>query len=424
MAVAVVGRAPPAEAMECMQLRCTLRRTRCGVPLDRSTAPFACEASSSMLAYAYPRFVTDTAAARAGVVRVSRGVGLGGDDCVLLRGRTLIIPPPPSHAFHFLIEWSFHLFSALAAESAAHRAPPRLLILPPAVARDGRRTARLDAQSTRLYNALVRQSDAVVHATSGRAYCIDHAQIGMSAEVSLLASNCLTTRRFASARVPQSSAIACNDSPGASAALSAQFSLARSLTNCSTTRMRLHAFRSYVRKQIGLTPAPRPTLEPDRTVRVLVIQRGVSSRRVLGVSDFASRLGEVLTGALRSHGGGAHVQVSVDDFGSDMQSNAQLLQRANALVAVHGNALTNLLFAQTRTLRAAVQLLPSCLPEGALSKHAYETLGHVLLAGRFRSVCCACEDEALGKTSDVRCNATSVALELASMLRQRGDRPG
>ena len=114
----------------------------------------------------------------------------------------------------------------------------------------------------------------------------------------------------------------------------------------------------------------------------------------------------------------ARVEVRVSDFSADLAANAALLSTHTVLVAVHGNALTNLLIAPSRgLLRAAVQLLPSCLPDGTWSNHAYEVLGHTLLRGRFRSVCCSCTAPTSGKVSDVRCNATRVAHTLAGLLR-------
>ena len=152
-------------------------------------------------------------------------------------------------------------------------------------------------------------------------------------------------------------------------------------------------------------------------MRVLLVQRNGPTRRLLGLAGFAERLGTALRARLRlasSHS----IDISIADFTADLAHNAELLQSRTALVAVHGNALTNLLLAPSRGLRAAVQLLPACLPKGTLSNHAYEVLGHLLLSGRFRSVCCACQTPRLGKSSQVTCNATTVADALAGSLRR------
>ena len=211
------------------------------------------------------------------------------------------------------------------------------------------------------------------------------------------------------------------------AALPSELARARALTNCSLTRARLKAFRSLVRSR---APLPAPGLAAATAsagaagvpTRILLVQRGGTTRgSALGAGatrvlldelPFVRRLRESLGARLARR-----VEVRVADFSSDLARNAALLDGHAALVAVHGNALTNLLLAARRgTLRAAVQLLPTCLPEGTLSNHAYEVLGHLVLGGRFRSVCCLCATPTLGKTSHVTCNATRVASALAGLL--------
>ena len=103
------------------------------------------------------------------------------------------------------------------------------------------------------------------------------------------------------------------------------------------------------------------------------------------------------------------------------ERSALRLGRTDALVAVHGNALTNLLLSPPGgPLRAAVQLVPSCLPTSTLSVDAYEVLGK-LVAGRARSLPCDCTQPEAGKRSDVRCNASLVTDALIAMLGKRVD---
>jgi len=74
-----------------------------------------------------------------------------------------------------------------------------------------------------------------------------------------------------------------------------------------------------------------------------------------------------------------------------------------------------MLLAPPRALGAAIQLVPSCLPVGTYSAHAYEVLGS-LVSRRTRSLSCGCAQPERGKLSHVHCNATRVARALASML--------
>ena len=354
-----------------------------------------------------------------GVGRIDRlDAQLEGADCTRVAGRTLLLPQPPSHSFHFLLEWAFHLFAHLAV----HTRPPQVVLLP------ARRQSRLDAGSSKIYRALLGHFGRVHHATDGRVYCLERAQIGLVPAVSLVASRCLPHRRLADARAGGGLA-SCRATPwsASAAALPADLARARALTNCSLTRSRLRAFRSLVRARLGVPSVAPPSSsalamaasdEPaGASVRVLLVQRSGASRRLLALPAFARRLSEELRARLRLPAGG--VAIDVGDFGADLVRNGARLQRYTALIAVHGNALTNLVLTPSKgALRGAVQLLPSCLPEGTLSNHAYEVLGHVLLAGRFRSVCCDCEAPQLGKLSQVSCNATRTAHVLAGLLRR------
>lgn len=390
-------------------------------------------------------------------------------------GRTIVYTEPPTHAFHFFLEWAFHLHASLAEGP-----PADALLLLSVSALKGRRTSRLDAWSGRVYEALIQRFKRVVRASTDVTYCVQRARIGLAPEVSLLASRCLALRRLAEPRNPTAAPAACAGDPRTDVqdetTLPEAHRLARRLTNCSLTRTRLRNFRTFVRAHLalrasatsvfsstssGIRAAARATLVARRTaprgdsgggsgggrsdggsggsdsgggdsdvLRILLVQRTGNMRRLLGLRPFADRLATVLL-ALRAiwrpsqqrEGDGPAVEVRVADFTADLSSNAALLQSYAALVAVHGNALTNLVLTPSRgTLRAAVQLLPTCLPEKTMSNHAYEVLGDTLLRGRFRSVCCACEAPLTGKASNVHCNATLTAHVLAGLLRPRAQR--
>lgn len=370
----------------------------------------------SSTVFAYPRYVADTAAARAGVVRIEpfqKQEDMRG--CTRLSGRTYILTPPPSHTFHFFLEWAFHLFSLLAAQTE----PPRnVLFLPPA-ARDGqRRLGRLDAWSARVYHALLGQTAATYHMDADCSYCLDHAQIGLMPEVSLVTSRCIAMRRLADANGGRSAS--CARIPHTEGVLPVELAHARHLTNCSLTRARIRAFRGYVRARIGTIPPPalsKAAAASASSVRLLIVQRGGTTRHLLGLSAFVSHLSAALRLRLRLSSARS-VDIRVSDFTANLPLNLALLEDRTALIAVHGNALTNLLLAPPRGLRAGVQLLPSCLPEGTLSNHAYEVLGHLILGGRFRSVCCECQSPRMQKSSHVSCNASAVADALADLLHR------
>ena len=402
-------------APSCEPLRCSLRNTRCSVARNGTDSfSIRCtneQSARTLTAHAYPRYIADTLVAHAGRVSIiSPSTQDATAGCKRLSGHTVVLTPPPTHTFHFFLEWAFHLFALLAA----NQGPLNVLFLPPATREGQRRSGRLDAWCARVFHGLLRHFGTVWHATDGQAYCLQNAQIGLVPQVSLLTSRCVAIRRLADARGHSS----CTERAHTDEALPPMMAHARSLSNCSLTRLRLKAFRGFVRARIGApTPSPASFASSAAGVRVLLVQRNGPTRRLLGLAGFAERLGTALRARLRlasSHS----IDISIADFTADLAHNAELLQSRTALVAVHGNALTNLLLAPSRGLRAAVQLLPACLPKGTLSNHAYEVLGHLLLSGRFRSVCCACQTPRLGKSSQVTCNATTVADALAGSLRR------
>ena len=390
--------------MECNRLACSLQVSRCSASQSNGSTRMLCSflggggasyRREQTAVFAYPRFVADTTIARDSTVMVG-AAAMVASDCRRLAGQYLLVPPAPAHAFHFFIEWAFHLFAELHADRSRRS---HLLLLPAS-------RGHLDPQKLSLYRALMRRAAdggrLINHLQPLDPVCLDRARIGLSPEVSLVASACRVFR-------PPSSL------PPPSAAEAAELARARTLTNCTLTRHRLLAFAAFVRSSLGIKPPParQANGHSSPTPRVLLVQRAgavVLGRTLLGLEAFQRELSLVLRAAL-----GRWVEIIISDFGTDMVANSRMLQGVTAIVAVHGNALTNMLLAPPRALGAAIQLVPSCLPVGTYSAHAYEVLGS-LVSRRTRSLSCGCAQPARGKLSHVHCNATRVASALASML--------
>ena len=319
------------------------------------------------------------------------------------------MPPPPAHTFHFLLEWAFHLHAELEERAVGRHLPHLLLLHPPASSRP----THLDAQKMRIYRALLRKAGAAGHLAVGNesATCISgRLHVGMAPEVSLIASSC---RDLPSSSSPQAGRRSGKET--VDDWWRTPLAAARRLTNCSLTRARLRSFRGFLlsllvgerwraEQQSSLPPSARAPR------RILLVQRTVDSRRIAQLPAFASSLRRALRERLPA---GTRFTLTTGDFTSDLVASVARIQPMVALVAVHGNALTNVLLAAPGgALRAVVQLVPDCLPASTLSTHAYEVLGG-LVARHSRGLVCECTQPDLGKSSNVRCNATRLAGLLA-----------
>ena len=134
----------------------------------------------------------------------------------------------------------------------------------------------------------------------------------------------------------------------------------------------------------GGVPSPRRKGEP---LTILFVQRELRGRRIVEMDALVTSVRDQLSGGsssskARTRGGRAVdddalttrrpvTRTLVADFGADQRRNARLLEDASVLVAAHGNALSNVLLAPPRGLRAVLQLMPSCLPNGTYSMRAY-----------------------------------------------------
>ena len=437
-------------SMRCSnRFECTLDDAVCSTLSSRGDAAAKCTSASAkrtLSVLAYPRWAPDTAVARAGVVETGSDLGDSSfSTCVRIERTALIVPPVPAHTFHFFMEFAFHLFSALQALSP----PPDLILLPQPNSSSSSGRLRLDPFKSRIWRALLSRAHAVHRLPpSGvrlspplRPLCVRRLIIGMAVEVALSASACY---RIAHARALGTCQLASSTlldgfapfrtSFGSSGrrddAAHAADSLAglRRLSNCTLTRRRLREFGAFVRAHLAVASAPghagrrlgreagahgvagtasRPAL------RILFVQRELRGRRIVDMQGLVSSVRAQLQQLQTPRRLDVHTVVG--DFGSDQQANARLLERANVLVAAHGNALSNVMLGPQKGLRAVLQLMPSCLPNGTYSMRAYEVLGRVL-AGQARSLCCVCTEGTLGKASPIQCNASEVATALASML--------
>ena len=518
----------------CSAHACNLEEAVCklqppGSPRVLHCASISARHTSTVLAY--PRWTSDTAIARGSVADIGPHTATREDrssrpSCLHIEQPALLVPPVPSHAFHFFFEFAFHLFGALQAAS-----PKRLeLVLLPqpgnsssssgssvvgrsSVGVDYMRRLRLDPFKARIYRALLGRARSVHHLGfhKGRqSICARRLTIGMAPDISLSASACYRlahARALGACQLPSSTLLSDGFAPFrasgrgvgldlvASSSHDDPLSRLRRLSNCTRTRHRLREFRSFVREQLaavapsaapsatsiagaslrgsassggvpsssggvpspggvpsssggvpsssggvpsssgggpsspGGVPSPRRKGEP---LTILFVQRELRGRRIVEMDALVTSVRDQLSGGsssskARTRGGKAVdddalttrrpvTRTLVADFGADQRRNARLLEDASVLVAAHGNALSNVLLAPPRGLRAVLQLMPSCLPNGTYSMRAYEVLGRAL-AGQSRSACCACVAPSRGKASDLRCNASEVAQALVGMLR-------
>lgn len=364
----------------------------------------------------------------------------------------LLVPAMANGGFHALLEWGFHTFATIQAAHEAGREALTLLFFRPAKRwRYPPPTSSMEQQPWGLERRLL---ESLVRLAGGGARYLPNAWephaatlalstptwIGLMPELSLAFSSCIPLSAF-----PRPAK--CAGSGGKVPEwLSDRFVASLSArTDCAATRRRLAQYRAFVRPvytgdnaslEVSPREEPRPSVTTTTSadaddMRILLIQRGAAdltakttttaagpartaTRRLAHVDAFAGeltrRLRERLTRACPNglgKGGGRRsprVAVTVTDFTANTTRNARLLAETTAVVAIHGQALSNLVLAAPGSLIAAVQLLPACLTDrGSIS--AFHTLAQ-LTARHGATVCCACECDAaagvaLAKAGDV-----------------------
>ena len=465
---------------------CTLGEARCVLhssPSPRCIVPANTTGAVGSRFLGYPRWKPDMATAQSSVVAVrhaaDQAVTSSGGRCTPLDGMALLLPAPPTHPFHFLCEWAFHLFSQLAEHAEE---PVTALLLPPPKIHGRRRPNVLGGSEQRIFDALLQRFAAIRRIgdggdDSGRRgqareghLCLKRLRVGLAPAVSLGVSCCRKMQQCAST-LEETHALVKSTVP-----MPAELQAARRVTDCALTRARLLAFRSFVRQALGV-PSPVPAAAAAAAVdlashaqrqlsisngrggsssmsrlradgrhagsgvtSVLVVQRACASacsggaRRIAALPAFVSGLRAELSASL-----GDPVHVRVADFSADWRANAALMNGVSALVSVHGAALTNVLLSPPG-LRAVVQLLPRCFPADALSPHAFDVAADFLtmipvadgsgggsasatttsrVRGGALSLCCPCVQPWMGKASDVVCNSTPVARALSRLLLPR-----
>ena len=248
---------------------------------------------------AYPRCITDTAHSRAGCVHIAgRSPQLANlQACAKNVGRYLAVPPAPSHRFHFLLEWAFHLHAQLQVTSS----PQNLLILPPP---PQRKTTQLDPHEARIYKALLTKAGGSLHQlTANRSVCLPGGlTLGLAPHVSLIASTCthrgghpelgsMTGRVSGTKAIREVERVVDRAAIGTSSGDDWHVSLehAQRLTNCSLTASSLAHFRTFVRNVLGIQP--KLWRSSPRALRIFITQReAMSGRQIVQLPAFLAEL--------------------------------------------------------------------------------------------------------------------------------------
>ena len=392
-----------------------------------TTQPFVrCWARSANLPaswWTYPRWSMMDSVAKPWVMHNTSTVQVlpGAANCTgttVLHDFTLLIPAMWGHSYHFYVEWLYHLL-VFSRRRAAAPTPPQTVTLLPVPILPWRPldvtpyqfglVGKLFDLPPRLQLSTQLSADRAAALQRGllAPVCIRRAQLGLRStmDVSIMGSSCLQLRQWST-----SSRYKC-DASFNSPLQSAYWRAAQAFTNCTDTIRHFHDFRQFV-SDGSVKRLSRRSTPPKR---VLLINRNSSSRALQDVPAFARGL----HAALREHSAEIEAEIVVTDFDFNQARTNQLMADADALVAVHGNALTNPLLGLWPSLRAVVQLYPECMPlQMAPSAHAYAVIAHLATGRRCdtcHTLCCACVTTADGKTSNVTCDPRAVA---ASIVQQ------
>jgi len=388
-----------------------------------TTRPFVrCRAGSANLPaswWTYPRWSMLDSVGKPWVMHNMSTVQVlpGAASCngtTALHDFALLIPAMWGHTYHFYVEWLYHLLVFSRRRAAAPTPPQSVTLLP--VPMLPSRALRLTPYQLGLVGKLFDLPPRLQLSTQvspDRAaalqrgllapVCIRRAQLGLRStmDVSVMGSSCLQLRQWST-----SDRYKC-DASFNSPLRSAYWRAAQAFTNCTGTIQHFHYFRQFASDGF----VKRLSRRPSAPKRVLLVNRNSRSRALQDVSAFARGL----HAALREHS----AEIVVTDFDSNQARTNQLMADADALVAVHGNALTNPLLGLWPSLRAVVQLYPECMPlQWSPSAHAYAVIAHLATGRRCdtcHTLCCACATAADGKSSNVTCDPRAVA---ASIVQQ------
>ena len=296
--------------------------------------------------------------------------------------------------YHFLMEWTFHLFAELAAAAGA-----RVLWMPGARGDP----ARLPRAMRQVRTALLNDLPARVLA-SDRPFRFTRLQVGARLDGATLFAQC-------GSGTSVEALAQCVDHPrphrfvkrhqADRPADPAWLRVHRGRASCAATKAALDSFRPFVAAAMGAEEAePRhPGASAGPRLRVFLTQR-LHTRKLLNFKQVWDAVERAVPGA----------NMHTGEFSTDMLSNWRLIQLVDVFVAQHGSGLLNLLF--SRRDAAAVQLLPSTLRSwNSVSLFAHQTVGeHFLGPGRMRSVCCqGVLNGTNRKNTDMVCNPATVA---------------